>query len=288
MAGVIFGTAIFPKLHKRTKADARDNVQQHLIKPHELAKAELESLKFEKSLLQQVIAKIYEAVQEGRIDATERDRLLLKYKHQLAIYNEKIDALLPLVDLSELSDMRNDVVDLLEKRITDIDKRLIELSKKSRLSYKGFSAFNSKVTSHNTLQITGKKRLQQGQELDERDEEARENETGGQLLTEDKYYASHIEHTSEQEHDDKKQYRIPYRRESTSEYTSEEKNIERLQHEIMEALSRLEQTGIDNEYESGNETSDNNDKGNNFVTAGYTDITSKTTDKSCLRQLIKD
>jgi hypothetical protein len=291
LAGVIFGTAIFPKLHKRTKATAKDKVQQHLIKPYELAKAELESLKFEKSLLQQAIAKIYEAVREGRIDATERDRLLLKYKHQLAIYNEKIDALLPLVDFSELSDMRDDVVDLLEKRITDIDKRLIELSKKSKLSYKGSSAFNSKGTSRNTLQITEKKRWQQGQELAEGEEEARENETGGQLLTEDKHYASHIQHnTFEQEHDDKKQYHISYRRESASEYTSEEKNIERVQHEIMEALSRLEQTAIDNdnEYESGNETSDNNDRGNNFVTARYTDITSKTTDKSCLRKLIKD
>jgi hypothetical protein len=290
LAGVIFGTAIFPKLHKRTKATAKEQVQQHLIKPHELAKAELESLKFEKSLLQQAIAKIYEAVQEGRIDATERDRLLLKYKHQLAIYNEKIDALLPLVDFSELSDMRDDVVDLLEKRITAIDKRLNELSNKSRGSYKGFSAFNSKGTTRNTLQITEKKRWQQGQELAEGEEEARENETGSQPLTEDKYYASNIQYTSEQEHDDKKQYNIPYRRESTSEYTSEEKDIERLQHEIMEALSRLEQTGInnDNEYESGNGTSNNNDKGNNFVSARYTDITSKTTDKSCLRQLIKD
>ena len=281
---MIFGTAIFPKLRKRSKATAKEEVQQHFIKPHELAKAELESLKFEKSLLQQAIAKIYEAVQDGRIDAMERDRLVLKYKNQLAIYNEKIEALLPLVDFSELRDMRDDVVDLLENRITAIDKRLNELSEKSKLSHKGFSAFDPKGTTGNTLQITEKKRRKQGQELAEGDEEARENETG------DKYYASYIQHASEQEHDDKKQYHIPYRRESKSEYTSEEKDIERLQHEIMEALSRLEQTGInnDNEYESGNGTSNNNDKGNNFVTPQYTDITSETRDKSCLRQLIKD
>lgn len=287
---MIFGTAIFPKLHKRSKATAKEEVQQHLIKPHELAKAELESLKFEKSLLQHAIAKIYEAVQDGRIDATERDRLLLKYKHQLAIYNEKIEALLPLVDFSELRDMRDDVVDLLENRITAIDKRLNELSKKSRLSHKGFSAFDSKGTTDNTLQINEKNRRKQGQGLAEGDEEARENETGAQPLTEAKYYASYIQHPSEQEHDDKKQYHIPYRRESTSEYASEEKDIERLQHEIMEALSRLEQTGINNdsEYESGNGTSNNNDKGNNFVTTQYTDITSETRDKSCLRQFIKD
>ena len=117
LAGAIFGTAVFPKLYKKTKDPAKGSTQRHLTKPHGFAKAELESLKFERSLLHGAITRIYEAVQEGRIDAMERDRLLLKYKRQLVIYDEKIDALLPLVDLSELNDMRDDVVNMLDKWI---------------------------------------------------------------------------------------------------------------------------------------------------------------------------
>jgi hypothetical protein len=290
LAGAIFGTAVFPKLYKRMKASAKEEGQKHIIKPYELAKAELESLKFEKSLLQETITRIYEAAQEGRIDAMERERLLLKYKHQLAIYNEKIDALLPIVDFSELSDMRDDVVNLLEKRITTIDQQLDELSKKSRVPYKSFSAFNSKSATPRSPTITGRNWWQQEQEPVKREEETRENETDSQPLTEHEYYASHIQHASGQEQEDKKHYNIPYKRESTYEYISEGKNIERLQNEIIEALSRLEQTGIndDNEYDNLNGVSKNSDKENNFATARYMDITSKTSDKSCLRQLIKD
>ena len=264
MAGAIFGTAVFPNLYKRTKASAKE--AQHIIKPHALAKAELESLKFEKSLLQEAITRIYESAQEGRIDAMERDRLLLKYKRQLAIYNEKIDALLSLVDFSELSDMRDDVVNLLEKRVTAIDQRLDELSKKSWISHKGFSAFKLKRTTHNLPPITEKNGWQQERVIEE---EITENETVSQPLTEYKY-----------------------KRESTSEDISEGKNAERLQKEIIEALSRLEQTGInnDNEFDNRNGASNNNnnDKENDFGTVQYMDITSKTSDKSCLRQLIKN
>ena len=134
---------MFPKLYKRTKDPAKGGAQQ-LFKPHGFAKAELESLKFERSLLHEAITRIYEAVQEGRIDAMERDRLLVKYKRQLAIYDEKIDALLPLLDLSELNNMRDDVVNLLEKRITAIDQQLAELSKKSETSPTDYSIFKSK------------------------------------------------------------------------------------------------------------------------------------------------
>ena len=57
----------------------------------------------------------------------------------------------------------------------------------------------------------------------------------------------------------------------------------------MEAISRLEQTGMNNddynEYDNMNTAPDNNDKDNNFSTGQHMDINSDTTDKSCLRQL---
>lgn len=194
-------------------------------------------------------------MQEGRIDAMERDRLLLKYKRQLVIYDEKIDALLPLVDLSELNDMRDDVVNLLEQRITAIDQQLAELSKKSETR-------------------------QQRQGKSEADREQ---------LVENDYHVTHGKYAFEQEHEYKKRYNIYSTGENTSESISEGRNIEKLQDEIMEALSRLEQAGMNSEdykeYDNMNRTSDNNDKNSNFSAGQHMEINSNTTDKSCLRQL---
>jgi hypothetical protein len=281
LAGAIFGTAVIPKLYKRTKASAKEG--ERLIKPYELAKSELESLQFEKSLLYEAITRVYEAVQEGRIDTMERDRLLLKYKRQLATYNEKIDALRPLVDFSELSDMRDDVVNLLEKRITAIDQRLAELSKKSGISHTDFPYSKSKMSIQQSPPIMEWNNWQQEQEVGEGARRKKEKET--RSVAEHDYYASHRQYASGEEQKNKKN-NILYKGEQISEYISEGKNIEKLEKEIMEALCRLEQTGVnnnnDNEYDNRNEGNNNNDKS---ATYQYMGISSNTTDRSCLRQL---
>ena len=271
---------MFPKLYKRTKDPAKGWAQQHLTKPHGFAKAELESLKFERSLLHEAITRIYEAVQEGRIDAMERDRLLLKYKRQLVIYDEKIDALLPLVDLSELNDMRDDVVNLLEKRITAIDQQLAELSKKSETLPANSSIFQSKGSTHNSSSIL---------ERDSRQQRQVKSEVDREQLVENDYHVTHGKYAFGQEHEYKKRYNSYSPGENTSESISEGRNIEKLQDEIMEALSRLEQAGMNSEdykeYDNMNRTSDNNDKNSNFSAGQHIEINSNTTDKSCLRQL---
>lgn len=271
---------MFPKLYKRTKDPAKGRTQQHITKPHGFAKAELESLKFERSLLHEAITRIYEAVQEGRIDAMERDRLLLKYKRQLVIYDEKIDALLPLVDLSELNNMRDDVVNLLEQRIGAIDQQLAELSKKSETLPANSSIFQSNGSTHNSSPILTRDNRQQRQGKSEADREQ---------LVENDYHVTHGKYAFGQDREYKKPYNIYSTGENTSESISEGSNIEKLQDEIMEALSRLEQAGMNSEdykeYDNMNRTSDNNDKNSNFSGGQHMEINSNTNDKSCLRQL---
>jgi hypothetical protein len=278
---------VFPKLYKRTRDPAKEWAQQYLIKPQGFAKAELESLKFERSLLHGAITRIYEAVQEGRIDAMERDRLLLKYKRQLVIYDEKIDALLPLVDLAELNDMRDDIVNLLENRITAIDQQLAELSKKSETSPADSSIFKSKDSTHNSSSIFKSDSCQQGQ-ISDIEERTGKSEADSEQLVENDGYLTHND-ASRREHEFNKRYNIHRTGENTSEPISEGKNIEKLQNEIMEALSRLERAGTNNddynEYDNMNTAPDNNDKDNNFSTGQQMHINSDTTDKSCLRQL---
>ena len=93
------------------------------------AKAELASLVFEKTLAAEAITRVYEAAQDGRIDRLERDRLLVKYKHDLDALNERIATTKPVAEYSELADMRNNLASLLENKISALDQKLAEMSK---------------------------------------------------------------------------------------------------------------------------------------------------------------
>lgn len=93
------------------------------------ARIEHASLLFEKTLASESITRVYEAAQAGRIDALERDRLLAKYKQDLDSLNERIATIQPAADYAELAGMRNELVSLLENRISALDRKLAEMGK---------------------------------------------------------------------------------------------------------------------------------------------------------------
>lgn len=128
IAGAISGAAVVHIVSKVNSSSLKS--QRQVVKPFDNAKAELQSLQFEKRLVGEAITRVYEAVQEGKVDSVERDRLLVRYKQQLDSYNEKIGELQSAVDFTDLYEMRNDITGLLERRITAIDQKLDELSKK--------------------------------------------------------------------------------------------------------------------------------------------------------------
>jgi hypothetical protein len=104
--------------------------------------------------------------------------------------------------------MRNDIVGLLERRITAIDQKLVELSKKSG------------VETHEPIKI-------QQQRVIEKEEKIEEGKNRGGVRGES---VTEIEGVVEEEG------------------KSEEKNIEELQKEIVETLHRLDQAEVeDNE-----------------------------------------
>jgi nitrogen-specific signal transduction histidine kinase len=148
------------------------------------ARAELVSLLFEKTLASEAITRVYEAAQEGRIDRLERDRLLLKYRQQLDLLNQKVADLQPVADYADLSELRNNLASLLD------DQKLLEMSKKN-----GISQDNS---------------------VDARARRIIAETTKVQPLVVDQ---------------------MPFK--------SEERSIEQLQSEIVQALERLEQVEID-------------------------------------------
>ena len=149
------------------------------------ARAELASLLFEKTLAAEAITRVYEAAQDGKIDRLERDRLLVKYKQDLDALNEKIAILQPVADYADLADVRNNLVSLLEKKISAIDARLAEM-----------------------------------------------NRAGDRPIVVEKVQVMPVPEKVKDDTD-------------ARQFRTEEKSIEQLQKEIMQALTRLEQVELD-------------------------------------------
>ena len=152
------------------------------------ARAELVSLLFEKNLASEAITRVYEASKENRIDRLERDRLLLKYRQQLDSINSKIAQLQPVADYADLSELRNNLVSLLEDRISSLDQKLLQISR-SVASPPDLDSKVQKIIAETT-----------------------------------KVEATSVSHKP---------------------FSSEEKSIQQLQSEIVQALQRLEQVEMD-------------------------------------------
>ncbi len=180
IAGAI-SAAFIARLSRSTGSDKRQP------RSTGAARAELLSLLFEKNLASEAITHVYEANQEGRIDRLERDRLLLKYKLQLDSLNERIGHLQPVADYADLTELRNNLVSLLENKISALDQKLLEI--KSGVAHDDVDAKVQKI-------ITEAAKVQ----------------------------AAPV---------DQKPFK------------AEEKSIDQLQKEIMQALQRLEQVEID-------------------------------------------
>ena len=159
--------------------------------------------------------RVYEAVQEGKIDRNEFDRLLLKYKNQLIFCDEKIDALQPLVDIAEVSEMRDDVLSLFERRVGAMDRKLAELCRKYGISDTGISK---------TIKMMHQQRPSiENENLESKDKEGGIEFEVGDVPASEKFKTNYEE----------------------QEGKSEEKSVEKLQKEIIEALSRLDQIEIE-------------------------------------------
>jgi hypothetical protein len=229
LAGAISGAVIVNRI-SRSKILKK---KERFIKPFNTSKEELQSLQFEKSLISQSITRVYEASYEGKIDLIERDRLLLKYKQQLDSYDKKIADLQSLVDISELADMRNGLVSLLEGRITAIDHKLAEISTKYGMSTSDIITGSSPKRSNQQSIID-----RAGGEEEEVEKKAKEekNDNEGHQSDVANEQTMAIREQKDQKKKDSAREKIK----------TEEKTIDEIQKEIMLALGRLEQIDPDN------------------------------------------
>ncbi|MGA9150354.1 MAG: hypothetical protein WBZ36_07240 [Candidatus Nitrosopolaris sp.] len=182
--------------HQDSNLGFRKPRRTKVLRPLSATKSEIEALQFEKGILSHSITNICEAVQNGKINTIERDRLLSKYKSQLDTFNEKIGELQMSIDLTELSEMRTELVCLMEERIANIETKLTEISKKCQIQIGSFA--HAKKRKYTTLKTR---------------DEIETGEKKGEVKRE------------------------------SDVVSVEDKNIQKLQQEIIQALASLEHAG---------------------------------------------
>ena len=97
----------------------------------EMMKNELDSLQVERSIIASSARRVDETFREGKLSQLEFDRLMLKYGDDLRKCDEEIEHARSVVDLYDLSAIKNNLVSIVENKIKVIDTRLTELSNRN-------------------------------------------------------------------------------------------------------------------------------------------------------------
>lgn len=87
-------------------------------------KSDYKTLKLEKELLAGALTRVFEAESKGKITKAERDILTTKYREQIKQVNSKIGDLEIVVEVGELENLRSELVNLLETKVSQIERRL--------------------------------------------------------------------------------------------------------------------------------------------------------------------
>ena len=91
-------------------------------------KNQINSLKIEKDILTKTISRLYQA--ENEFSKIQKDKLLLKYQHQLGIILAKIEKLEQASNHPDLGPVGDGLISLMDQKLTKLDDRLYELSSK--------------------------------------------------------------------------------------------------------------------------------------------------------------
>lgn len=118
------------KLQRKKKSSRKDGYFEtnKTISDVEMMKNELDSLEVERSIITSSVRKTHEFFREGKLSQLEFDRLAIKYAEDLRKCEEEIDQTKSIVDLYDLSSIKNNLVSIIEDKIKVIDTRLTELS----------------------------------------------------------------------------------------------------------------------------------------------------------------
>jgi hypothetical protein len=135
--------------NKKTKKEENSLESNKNNSDLKMMKNELDSLEVERSIIASSVRKIHETFREGKLSQLEFDRLMIKYGEDLTKCDEEIEQTRSVVDLFELSSIKNNLVSIIEDKIKVIDTRLNEISKTNLKMH----TTQPKQTQHDTVHL---------------------------------------------------------------------------------------------------------------------------------------
>ena len=91
-------------------------------------KSQINSLKIEKDILTKTISRLYQT--DDKFSKIQKDKLLLKYQHQLGIMLAKLEKLEDASKHPDLGPVGDGLISLMDQKLSSLDDRLYELSSK--------------------------------------------------------------------------------------------------------------------------------------------------------------
>jgi hypothetical protein len=121
----------------------KNKVQVATIGASSQIKNQINSLRLEKEILIKTITRLYQ--NDSGLSKIQRDRLLLRYQHQLGIILAKIEKLEAASKHPDLGPIGEGLITLMDQKLSQLDKRLYELSSKITVSNSQVSEVKTEV-----------------------------------------------------------------------------------------------------------------------------------------------
>lgn len=91
-------------------------------------KSQIQSLKIEREILAKTISRLYQ--QDSGLTKIQRDKLLLRYQHQLGLIIAKIEKLEAASKHPDLGPLGDGLITLMDQKLSQLDQKLYEISSK--------------------------------------------------------------------------------------------------------------------------------------------------------------
>ena len=104
--------------------------------------SQLNSLEIEKDILTKTIARLYQ--NESDLTKIQKDRLLLKYQHQLGVVITRIEKLENASKHPDLGPLGDGLITLMDQKLSQLDQRLYDLTSKIQVAQTENDAHNKK------------------------------------------------------------------------------------------------------------------------------------------------
>lgn len=142
----------------------RHKYNKQTITVNSVAENQLHSLRIEKEIIAKTISRLYQ--EESNVSKIQRDKLLIRYQHQLGIIMAKIEKLETANKYPDLGPLGDSLITLMDSKLSKLDQRLHEISSKISVN----SAQPATLYSTQVIKQKEQKQIVQEKALDEKAE----------------------------------------------------------------------------------------------------------------------